>query len=201
MLPDLETLQDPFEIPAQLRLDMPQSAEATQGHSSRNLLFSAQHTQHQHCQADQSQKDIHCGPEQQAGHASGATTPSGPRSTASDESLHPGIHYTYGSMAQAIAAHGSDAKSADLSPARLAQSKSMPLLDDLEGLTELQQAAADMLADVSDFCCWHLPFSLTALRLRCIYCHPACNFMTARLHAHLAFQHRYIHPHSSQGIV
>lgn len=152
MLPDLETLQESFEIPPQLRVDLQASAEASQGDLPRN----AAHSQHQHHQqhssylgADQFHKGSsqHC-VDHHSGHASGATTPSGPRSTASDESLHPSLHCAGVTLPQQVA--GSLlADPAQLSPARLAQSKSMPLLDDFEGLTELQQQAADMLADVS----------------------------------------------------
>ena len=155
MLPDLETLQESFEIPPQLRVDLQASPEASQsqGDPSRNPSYS-QHHHHQqqilHLCADQFEKgssqrcfDHH------SGHASGATTPSGPRSTASDESLHPGMNPTCGTLPQQVAG-ALLTDPAQLSPARLAHSKSVPLLDDFEGLTELQQQAADMLADVSE---------------------------------------------------
>lgn len=44
-------------------------------------------------------------------------------------------------------------QSSPAGPVRLAHSKSLPLLEDIDGLTELQQQAADMLADVSRVCC------------------------------------------------
>ncbi len=86
---------------------------------------------------------------------SGAATPSGPCSTASDDSLQPGPQYLHKSMHQQP--HGASThtggQSSPAGPVRLAHSKSLPLLEDIDGLTELQQQAADMLADVSSACC------------------------------------------------
>ncbi|KAL3157768.1 hypothetical protein ABBQ32_012194 [Trebouxia sp. C0010 RCD-2024] len=157
MLPDLETLQETFEIPAQLRMDMPMSDEATQqqGDPTGETSHSQHYSQQQH-QAPLRADPYHMGasqygPEHHSGRNSGATTPSGPRSSASDESLHPSTHYTYGSRPQRGPAGSLLQEAADLSPAHLGQSRSMPLVDGFEGLTELQQQAADMLAgDVGD---------------------------------------------------
>lgn len=155
MLPDLEALQESFEIPAQLRMDLPPSVEGPQeqSHPSRDSAYSQHHShpQHQtHAGADLFHKDasLH-GPEHRSGHISGATTPSGPRSSASDESLHAGGHYSHSGRPQQGAAGPLLQEAAEPSPAQLAHSKSLPLLDGFEGLTELQQQAADMLADVS----------------------------------------------------
>lgn len=159
MLPDLETLQETFEIPAQLRMDMPMSDEATQqqGDPTGETSHSQHYSQQQH-QAPLRADPYHMGasqygPEHHSGRNSGATTPSGPRSSASDESLHPSTHYTYGSRPQRGPAGSLLQEAADLSPAHLGQSRSMPLVDGFEGLTELQQQAADMLAGVS-----HIPY-------------------------------------------
>ena len=159
MLPDLETLQESFDIPAQLRMDMPSvEGPQQQGDPTRDASYSQHRSQQQqqqqaHPRADSFHKDApRYGPEHQSGRMSGATTPSGPRSSASDESLHPRIHYPYGSRPEQGAADPLLEEAT-----ALAHSKSMPLLDDFEGLTELQQQAADMLADVSD-----VPYSVHA---------------------------------------
>ena len=165
MLPDLEALQESFEIPAQLRMDVLTSVEAPQQQTdpSRDSTYSQSHSQNhsQHHSQHRShpQHKAHPGhsfhqdatlhgPEPHPGCVSGATTPSGPRSSASDESLHPSGHFSHGGR------HGAAEplleEATDLLPAHLAHSKSLPLLDGFEGLTELQQQAADMLADVSD---------------------------------------------------
>lgn len=171
MLPDLEALQESFEIPAQLRMDLLTTAEAPQqqGDPSRDSAYSQSHSQHYsqhhsqhhsqhrshpqhqaHPGADSTHKDVKLyRTEHHSGHVSGATTPSGPRSSASDESLHPSGHYSHGRRPQQGAAEPWLEEATDLSPAQLAHSKSLPLLDGFEGLTELQQQAADMLADVS----------------------------------------------------
>lgn len=155
MLPDLEALQESFEIPAQLRMDLPPSIEESQQqrHPSRDSAYSQHHSQPQHqphAGPDSFHKDASLyGPEHRSGHVSGATTPSGPRSSASDESLHPGGHYSHSGRPQQGAAGPLQQEASEQSPALLAHSKSLPLLDGFEGLTELQQQAADMLADVS----------------------------------------------------
>ena len=164
MLPDLEALQESFEIPAQLRMDLLSSVEAPQQQSDpyRDSTCSQHHSQHHsqrrshpqrqaHPGADAFHKDASLyGPEHHPGHVSGATTPSGPRSSASDESLHPSGHYSHGGRPQQGAAEPLLQEATDLLPAHLAHSRSLPLLDGFEGLTELQQQAADMLADVSN---------------------------------------------------
>ena len=164
MLPDLEALQESFEIPAQLRMDLLTPGEAPQQQSdlSRDSTYGQHHSQHHgqqhsHLQhqskpgADSFHKDATLyGHKHLLAHASGATTPSGPRSSASDESLHPSGHYSHGGRPQQVAAQPLLEEATDLSPTHLAQSKSLPLLDGFEGLAELQQQAANMLADVSE---------------------------------------------------
>lgn len=156
MLPDLEALQESFEIPAQLRMDLLMrcvEGPQQQSHPSRDSAYSQHHSQLQHqahAGPDSFHKDASLyGPEHRSGHVSGATTPSGPRSSASDESLHPGGHYSHSGRPQQGAAGPLPQEAAEPSPAQLAHSKSLPLLDGFVGLTELQQQAADMLADVS----------------------------------------------------
>lgn len=154
MLPDLDALQESFEIPAQLRMDLPASVEGPQqSHPSRHSAYSQHHSQPQHqahAGPDLFHKDASLyGPEHRSGHVSGATTPFGPRSSASDESLHTGGHYSHSGRPQQGAAGPLLQEASEQSPALLAHSKSLPLLDGFEGLTELQQQAADMLADVS----------------------------------------------------
>ena len=156
MLPDLETLQESFEIPPQLRMDLAPPAAHGQADPSRTFSLNQHQTHHQHQHAPHGSNQVPKGSllhglDPHSGHASGATTPSGPRSTASDESLHPGIHYNYGNIPQQPAGL-SPIHAAQLSPARLVQSRSLPLLDDFENLAELQSQAADMLADVRHAC-------------------------------------------------
>ena len=145
LLPDLETLQEStFEIPTQLRLDLPQTGPAQRPNShSQQLPYNHHqaHEQHQHSSIDQSNRS-------QSGHTqplSGATTPSAPRSTASDDSLQRGCQYSHNNLPQ----QQDVLQLSPGGPVRLAQSKSMPILDEFDELTELQQQAADMLADVS----------------------------------------------------
>lgn len=168
MLPDLETLQESFDIPVQLRMEMPTCGEATQQQDDPTTSHCPHPSQQQRqprARADSYQVGAsQYGPEHHSGRNSGATTPSGPRSSASDESLHPITHYPYGSRPHQGAAGPllEDLETAELSPAHLGHSRSMPLEDGFEGLTELQQHAADMLADVSQ-----CPYSMPACMHAC----------------------------------
>lgn len=166
-MPDLETLQESFEIPAQLRLDVshagitPDNEHRSQAPYTHQDHGQEQHPQHQHhlstvdhFNRNQGGASTH----QQTAAAqpgSGAATPSRPCSTASDDSLQPGPQYVHNNMHQQPhdALTHTAGQSSPAGPVRLAHSKSLPLLEDIDGLTELQQQAADMLADVSSASC------------------------------------------------
>ena len=143
MLPDIEALTDPFELPAQLRPDAHhQSAatEAQQDHSNYAAahLHQQSHTGRQHSHALRGDASPQVG----SGLLnSGATASSGPASTASSESGDPSSR-TIRAAAKYSTAHPFD----DLHVA-FEQSGSLPLLDvDVDALTD--QQAAYML-DVS----------------------------------------------------
>jgi len=172
-LPDLETLQESFEIPAQLRLDVShagitpdnehrsQAPYTHQDHGQEQHPQHPQHPQHQHHLSTVDHFNRNQGGAstyQQTAAAqpgSGAATPARPCSTASDDSLQPGPQYVHNNMHQQP--HGAlthtAGQSSPAGPVRLAHSKSLPLLEDIDGLTGLQQQAADMLADVSSASC------------------------------------------------
>ncbi|KAL0052512.1 hypothetical protein WJX82_003279 [Trebouxia sp. C0006] len=172
LLPDLETLQESFEIPAQLRLDVSHAgitpdnehrSQAPYTHQDHGQEQHPQHPQHQHhlstvdhFNRNQGGASTH----QQTAAAqpgSGAATPSRPCSTASDDSLQPGPQYVHNNMHQQPhdALTHTAGQSSPAGPVRLAHSKSLPLLEDIDGLTELQQQAADMLADGLDDNLWY----------------------------------------------
>jgi len=167
LLPDLETLQESFEIPDQLRLDVSHAGIPPDNEHRSQATYSHQdHGQEQHRQQQHHLSTVDHFNRSQGGAStdqqtavaqpgSGAATPSGPCSTASDDSLQPGPQYLHSSMHQQP--HGASThtggESSPAGPVRLAHSKSLPLLEDIDGLTELQQQAADMLADVSSACC------------------------------------------------
>ena len=123
----------PLKIPAQLRMDLPASVEGPQqqSHPSRDsatVSITANRSTRHMPGPDSVHKDASLyGQEHRSGHVSGATTPSGPRSSASDESLHPGCHYSHSGRLQhgvcwAIAARGPVSNRLHC----LAHSKSLP---------------------------------------------------------------------------
>ena len=142
MLPDIETLTDPFELPSQLRTETYQHSPAQRAHHSHSNYPVEQPLQ-QH-RTSQNSHASYGGPGSQAGSGllnSGATASSGAASTASDESVDPSLR-AHNVAHKHIAAHPFD----DLHLA-YEQSGSLPLLDvDVDALTD--QQAAYML-DVS----------------------------------------------------
>ncbi len=145
LLPDLETLQESFEIPAQLRLDV-SHAGITADHEHRSQApythqdhGQEQRPQHQHHLSDVEHFNRNQGgasTDQQTAAAqpgSGAATPSRPCSTASDDSLQPGPQYVHSNMHQQP--HGASThtggQSSPAGPVRLAHSRSLPLLEDV----------------------------------------------------------------------
>ncbi|DBA73121.1 TPA: hypothetical protein ACH3X2_010057 [Trebouxia sp. C0005] len=168
LLPDLESLQESFEIPAQLRLDVshagmpPDNEHQSQApYTHQDHQGQEQHPQHQHHLStvdhfNRSQGGASTDPQTAVAQPrSGAATPARPCSTASDDSLQPGPQYLHSNVHHqphgALTHTGGHFSPAG--PVRLAQSKSLPLLEDIDGLTELHQQAADMLADVSSAYC------------------------------------------------
>lgn len=118
---------------------------------------------------------------------SGASTPSRPCSTASEDSVPPGCHYTHTNVPQQP--HGAPPHEGQHSspgdPARLPQSKSLPLLDDFDGLTELQQQVADMMA--------HVGLLLLCNHTACVVqCMEVLQFAAHQLHA-ACDQHTLLH--------
>ena len=110
------------------------------------------HTDASHEQQRQRSYNAQFGTAQDAMHhpgsVSGATNSSGPRSTASDESLHPGQYaQQYAAQQQNLPTHQS--RSSPEQPARLAQSQSLPHLDDFDGPFAVQQRAPGAVDNVS----------------------------------------------------
>lgn len=192
-LPDIESLQESFEIPAQLRLDLPHSAhphnndppsQAPYAHQSR----SPHQRQHQLPCTDQYDRSLMRGRTDQyaavAQPVSAATTPSRPCSTASEDSVPPGCHYTHTKVPQqphgALPHEGQHSSPGD--PARLPQSKSLPLLDDFDGLTELQQQAADMMAHVGlPLLCNHTACVVQCMQVYSLQCTRSMLHVTSTL--------------------
>ncbi|DBA86194.1 TPA: hypothetical protein ACH3X1_005701 [Trebouxia sp. C0004] len=164
LLPDLEALQESFEIPAQLRLDVSHAGIPLDNEHRSQAPYTHQdhgHEQHHLSTVDHfNRSQGGASTNQQTAAAqpvSGAATPSRPCSTASHDSLQPGPQYLHSNVHQQP--HGdsthSGGQSSPAGPVRLAHSKSLPLLEDIDGLTELQQQAADMLADGLDDNLWY----------------------------------------------
>lgn len=142
MLPDIETLTDPFELPSQLRTETYQQSPAQKAQHSHSSYPVNQLPQQPH--ASRNSHASYGGPSSQAGSGllkTGATASSGAASTASDESVDPNLRAKHTAQRH-TAAHPFD----DLHLA-YEQSGSLPLLDvDVDALTD--QQAAYML-DVS----------------------------------------------------
>lgn len=144
MLPDFDTLTDPFELPSQLRADIHQQAAAPQAQQQGRHSHHAEQAHEQH-RSNRNIHPVYGNTSPQAGSSllnTGATASSGPASTASDDSGDPKHR------ANKAAAKQSTPDLFDDLHLAYAQSESLPLLDvDVDALTD--QQAAYML-DVSN---------------------------------------------------